>query len=372
MNPPAPRQFGETTAPPSAFRIPIDCRFLAGDRKDNRTPIEMLARSAEPVQHWYWGAIYHDFGGMTRRDSIPIDYCHDDAEIIGVGSSFEVGDDGLKIGGHLVHLQQGDRVDTITQLSAAGVPFEASIDFRGEMILEEVPAGFVSAVNGRAIEGPALIVREWTLRGVAVCPHGMDPNTSSQFARDDTPIALTLISPPVLEGTMTKTTTTTGGKTAGTPAPALQQSEAKPDAASAAPASPTAAQQQVAAASDSPPAAAPAADQEGGAKFRAELKKFTDKFGEKLGTQWFLENKTWAEACEAHAEELGRRLAAKEAEVQQLASKLKSLHHGEEIPASLGQDPQEQTADGQGTVTNRFAHMGKIGAFASALTIPKR
>jgi hypothetical protein len=37
----------------------------------------------------------------------------------------------------------------------------------------------VAPVNGYQFEGPGIIVREWPLRGVAICPYGADANTES-------------------------------------------------------------------------------------------------------------------------------------------------------------------------------------------------
>jgi hypothetical protein len=50
------------------------------------------------------------------------------------------------------------------------------------MVMEELRPGQVATVNGNQLEGPATIIRQWTLRGVAVCPYGADPNTSSQLS----------------------------------------------------------------------------------------------------------------------------------------------------------------------------------------------
>jgi hypothetical protein len=61
-----------------------------------------------------------------------------------------------------------------------GVPYEASIFFGGDGIkIQEIAEGQVEQVNGREFAGPGVIVREWPLRGVAICPYGADSNTES-------------------------------------------------------------------------------------------------------------------------------------------------------------------------------------------------
>lgn len=39
--------------------------------------------------------------------------------------------------------------------------------------------GEIAPVNGYDFEGPGVIIREWPLRGVAICPYGADANTES-------------------------------------------------------------------------------------------------------------------------------------------------------------------------------------------------
>lgn len=346
------RQFGDTTAPESAFRISFPGQFKVGQKADNKTPIELFARSSEPVKHWYWGDIYHDFSGMTHKGSVPIDYCHDDSEIIGVVNEFTVKPDGLYLSGHLVSVKEGDRVDQLVTLSAADVPYESSIDFRGNCQYEEIQRGFTAHVNGRQVEGPALIVRKWPLRGVAVCPHGMDPNTSSQFSADAKLIDIQLLNS---EGTMSGTTATTTD----TKAVATQQTEANKAAQT-----PVVPAQQT----ETPAAAKPAED--GLQQYRELLKKYTDKFGVELGTQYFTEGKNWEQSLEAFSDHLGKQLTAKTTENQQLSERLASVHTGEEVPASLSQDPGEKTPDGQAQPSGQFAHLGKLGAFASSLKLP--
>jgi len=38
-------------------------------------PVTLRARSADVVEHWFWGRTVHDFSGMTAAaDRLPLDY----------------------------------------------------------------------------------------------------------------------------------------------------------------------------------------------------------------------------------------------------------------------------------------------------------
>jgi hypothetical protein len=69
-----------------------------------------------------------------------------------------------------------------------GVPYEASIYWGGDGIrIQKVPAGKSVEVNGMEFAGPGVVVREWPLRGIAICPYGADENTQSMaFAEGKT------------------------------------------------------------------------------------------------------------------------------------------------------------------------------------------
>ncbi len=159
--------------------------FSLGDNGDGAktAPIRLLARAGAPIEHPYWGKVVHDFAGMQHKNRIPIDYRHD--EPIGYVNQFDTASGDLQLSGALVPFKESDKATEIIHKSRGGVPYEASIDFRAPVVMEELPAGKSAEVNGRSLEGPATIIRSWTLRGVAVCPYGADPNTSSQLSAQE-------------------------------------------------------------------------------------------------------------------------------------------------------------------------------------------
>lgn len=154
-----------------------------GDNGDGAksAPISLVARSGKPIEHSFWGRVVHDFAGMhLHKSKLPIDYVHDSKEVIGYLNKFSTESGDLVSSGALVPFKESDRATEIIHKSKAGVPYEASINFGGDGIkVQEIGPGEMSQVNGYDFEGPGLIIREWPLRGVAICPYGADMNTDS-------------------------------------------------------------------------------------------------------------------------------------------------------------------------------------------------
>ena len=158
--------------------------------------VRMLARSAQPIEHWFWGTIVHDNSGAKFKDSIPLDYCHLDTEVIGFANSADIKRDeseNLTVDGQLTPFKEDDRASEILAKAKMGVPYEASINFAGDGVkIERVKEGESTEVNGYEFNGPGVVVREWPLRGIAVCPYGADGNTKSEFSTSDV-IAVTVV-----------------------------------------------------------------------------------------------------------------------------------------------------------------------------------
>lgn len=147
-------------------------------------PIRLFARSLGPATHpnYPGQTAYHDFAGMTlARQRMVIEWRHGDA--IGYFDSFQVVPGvGLYLNGMLVLSGvQGDLARQVAQQLAQGVPLEASICTEGNELVEEVFAYRSAQVNDQIVQGPCGIVREWTLRGVAVCPYGADSATRAEL-----------------------------------------------------------------------------------------------------------------------------------------------------------------------------------------------
>ena len=154
---------------------------------DRSTPVTILARSPQPIEHWWWGKVVHDMSGMILNKSrIVLDYCHDPGDVLGYANHIEATPEkGVVLQGALTPFGDSDRASEVIAKWDQGVPYEASIDFAGDGIkVQWLDEGEMAEVNGFIFEGPGAIIREWPLRGTAICPYGADQNTAVAFSRE--------------------------------------------------------------------------------------------------------------------------------------------------------------------------------------------
>lgn len=167
--------------------------------KAKTAPVRLVARTGKPIEHWFWGRVVHDLSGMQlSKPRIPIDYVHDSKEIIGYLNKFDIASGDLVTSGALVPFKDSDRATEIIHKNRVGVPYEASINFGGDGIkVQEVAKKEITEVNGMQFEGPGIIIRQWPLRGVAICPYGADANTASAvLAENNKTFSASVISAP--------------------------------------------------------------------------------------------------------------------------------------------------------------------------------
>jgi hypothetical protein len=165
------------------FNCPADCEFTSNGEGAKTAKFEMVARTGDPINHHFWGKLIHDNDGCSlHKNRVKIDYNH--KETIGFANKINVENGDLKAKGVIQSVKSGDRAEEVILRGQAGQPYEASIAHDQNIVLEEVKEGFTATANGRDVEGPALIVREWNLRGIAVCDNGYDMNTITEFTDD--------------------------------------------------------------------------------------------------------------------------------------------------------------------------------------------
>lgn len=308
--------------PAAALRMTAGiCEFGDNGPAAKTVPIKMLARTGQPIDHWYWGRVVHDMAGMTmHKDRLPVDYVHDSAEVLGYLNHFDTTSGDLVVSGALTPFSQSDRCSEIIHKAKQGVPYEASINFGGNGIrCEEVAEGKTAQVNGYEFAGPGIIIRQWPLRGVAVCPYGADQNTNSQFAQAGEPTVPVLFDSQ--EITPMSTTTAEAARTAAVDATQTNLSaeaghEIKP-AVEAAPSTLTAGT----AGAEAPKPAVEATQPSPG-------QKFLDAFGDKGGV-WFAQGKSLDEAQALYVADLKTQLAAKDAEIADLKNRLAAIPRGD-------------------------------------------
>ena len=357
--------------PASAVRFSQKTRghgAMAADRPATR-PISITALSGEVVTSWYWGRCLHDLSGMQLNGpSIPLDYCHDDAEVLGLCDKFDTSAGRLDVSAELVPFSAEDRASEIAYKADQGVPYQASIFFDPRTVkVEELDAGQVAQCNGKQVEGPLMIFRQWSLRGVAICPYGVDQNTSSQFCEAGE------FSIPI---TRSETTMSVENTNAAPAEPAATQATPQTPPAAAEPAAAITAAEPVAVAQPAMPVASATTGQQAAQPADArkeEGKRFLDTFGDK-GGRWFAEGLSFEEAqtkfnleLRAENEELKKRMAGAQLSGAAPAAN-GAVTFGEEKPLSF--DPVGTDANAS-KLTEAQTRYGKgFGAFVAGIKMP--
>lgn len=306
----------QRSAPIKACRWEAGLQFAAkGDATEGRPPpqrVTILARTPDPLDHWYWGPnTIHDFEGFQQdRPTVVLDYCHNDDEIVGHADKFDATDAGLSLSALLIPNAPRDRADEIIYRRSQGTEYEASIYF-DPRVVEQVLAGQTAVVNGQTVIGPACIFRKWGLKAVAVCPHGYDDGTTIADAETE-------LAAPEVHPLKFSLTPTTGTPTMTTPAPAAVTN-------------PPADAEQLAA-----PVAQPMNDR---AAAKAELAKFTQHFGAEAAAAYFGKETKFEDALleQFTQQKTGHAtaLAAKDTEIADLKTKLGLVDRGESKPAQF-------------------------------------
>jgi hypothetical protein len=303
------------------LRIGGEVKFAAAGSDAKSVGVTITARSGDPVQNYFWGAIVHDFAGMKVKPKIPLDYQHDPSTSIGYLDTFDTSSGDLVCTGEIVTVDEredglgDDGASALVAKMNLGVPYQASIQFDEEMSLEYVPDGMTVDVNGRDIPGPVTVVRQWELDAVAICKFGCDPNTSANIKFSAAGLATTPAGPFLFRVTKaTGGTMPTGNEPAKTPTtPATPATPAAATALSAPATEPAATTTVVA-----PPAAVAATVVLSDAQ--TQFKKFADAFGDRAAT-YFSACKTFEDALALHLKFQGEKIA-------ELTTKLSAVDRG--------------------------------------------
>lgn len=358
--------------PAAAARLAIATFAPGAAPKDAESvPVELLARSSEPVDHWYWGPCIHDLAGFSvHKATLPLDYCHDPEEVLGFLDTFDVREGRLFVAGRLLLLS--DRGKAVLANARAGVPYEASISFDGPLSVEEVQPGATAEVNGRLYQGPLLIFRKWALRGVAVCPYGYDRHTATNLSR---PLTITLTEPETMPRKKPQPTDLQADPPAADPA--TSDVTATPDPAT--PETPVEADPATSGEPDGtqdpavpdPPATpeTPPADATQQTDRAAEGRRFIDAFGDR-GARWFAEGLTFEEAREKHIEAI-------QAENTELRARIAALGEaaGDTQPADFqAETPPDdrKTRSGRSAAELKRRLGDRLGSFAAGLKFAAR
>lgn len=360
--------------PQHSVTIPAkDCCFLAsvevGTNGDNAktAPVRLFARSTNPVKlNDEVGYVVHDFSGMKSKARVAIDYCHDADEVIGYANHFDLAEDyGLVASGALVPYSANpeDKATEIIFKAQNGVPYEASITMGSDAVAQKIGPGAKTTVNGIELTGPLTVFREWTLRGIAICPHGKDSKTAALALSDVAPLVSITFSdeeaampadepkPAEAEAQAVEAVAVNDTQPAEIPAPVAEVVEASEPVTEPAKVDEEAAQ----------PVTAPVE-----ATALSEGKRFLQAFGAQGGV-WFAEGKTFAEAQELHFASIVSERDTLKQKVTELSAQLAETR-GEKEPISFSVD----NAPAVKPEPKQFAHLGDgLGKFADSIKFKK-
>lgn len=359
--------------PLAALRFAADLEMGDNGEGAKTVPIKVKARGAQAVDHWFFGRMVHDLAGMAlSKPRLAIDYCHREDEVMGFANKFET-EGGLVASGALTPFQEKDRASEVIFKSQQGVPYEASIFFDpAELVLEEVPQGMSVPVNGLQFEGPGVVARRWTLRGLAVCPYGQDKNTAVEFSagKHPTEVAVRFTQteqPPAAEAAPATVDPAAGSNiteeeaekavdpAAATEEPATPQANAEEPQAAVTPA-----EGQPAPAAAPVEAAALSANQDGPA--------FLAAFGDQGGV-WFAQGKSFAQCQTLFQQQLQADRERLTKENEQLRTQLSAIR-GEREPVSFGGDADIAVLN-EPTAKQKAALGSGLARFAANIHLPK-
>ena len=146
---------------------------------------KIFAYSGGPIrQEWSDEDIYIDLQGVTWPSdrSLPIlrEHSKDLEDVLGNTTAIQIdATSGLTVDAYLNGVT--DTCKKILAQAKAGVQFQASVGAFASAG-QRLRAGEVSVVNGRQVEGPALIVRKTRLREISCVSTGADDNTEFVIA----------------------------------------------------------------------------------------------------------------------------------------------------------------------------------------------
>lgn len=280
-----------------------------------RKSIEMTALSGDVLGHWYWGRIVQDLSTMRHDSAIAIDWAHDHDEPIGRIEKFTVGD-GLQLSGELISTHEGDKASWVISKGNAGIPFQASIEWDPYTAnVSFLPEGITAQINGREIEGPCYIVTDWKLIGVAVCLHGADTGTATEFSKGagSAQIGVHKMARKAADATKPDATSETAAAT-------QQAVDVKPDV--------------------KPEATEPTPAVQTVDDFRSELARYTSRFGAADGAEYFQAGLSYTEALEKALDKQTAATQAAEKQATEAAERLASIQTGETSSVDTGKPGQ--------------------------------
>jgi phage major head subunit gpT-like protein len=162
---------------PLRLRKSATIKAAAGDAAPT---FELVAYNGGPLAlDNYDLPVVIDLAGLEVAPSVVANWNHDPDKVVGHVVATENDGNSVTMRGALSHA--GESRDIIVASAKSGFPYQASVEVRPDD-LEQVRAGETVTVNGKEVEGPAIIARTGYLYGIAFVPRGADESTSVSIA----------------------------------------------------------------------------------------------------------------------------------------------------------------------------------------------
>jgi hypothetical protein len=360
--------------PLAALRFAADLEMGDNGEGAKTVPIKVKARGAQSVDHWYFGRMVHDLAGMSlSKPRLAIDYCHREDEVLGFANKFDT-EGGLVASGALTPFQERDRASEVIFKSQQGVPYEASIFFDpAELVLEEVPQGMSVPVNGLQFQGPGVVARKWTLRGLAVCPYGQDKNTAVEFSAGQHPAEVAVRytqaeQPPAVEAAPAAVDTAKDNDSDPKVPVTEEAAQAVDPEEPAKPPEDTAAEEQTVIPAEGQPAPGAAPVEAAALSAAPDGPAFLTAFGDQGGV-WFAQGKSFTQCQALFQQQLQADRERLTRENEQLRTQLSAIR-GEREPVSFGGDADVAVMI-EPTAKQKAALGSGLAKFAANITLPK-
>lgn len=155
---------------PNQVTLAVVATIAASD-DGKRRKVSGIAYTGE-ILSYYGSALIVDLATAKSANRVPLLIEHDRQQRAGF-ASLSIDDKGIQLDGELLENEHGK---SVADDADGGFPWQLSINAEAERI-ENVVRGAVTKVNGRKVEGPAIIFRGALVREVSFTPTGVDPNT---------------------------------------------------------------------------------------------------------------------------------------------------------------------------------------------------
>lgn len=147
----------------------------------------MVANTGQVMNRW-WGKLVLDLGGAKFNQRLGLLLDHDVTQRLGYSTKVEVTPQGLVASGKLL---KNELADQILAESGDGFPFQASLMAVPKRV-QELDEGQEAEVNGKTMQGPLTIFREWTARELTLTVLGADADTMTQAFAEDGDLEVTV------------------------------------------------------------------------------------------------------------------------------------------------------------------------------------